>query len=121
MDQSNKIKRLYLSVPLLAVGALLSQIDFTIIWRYFAWTNQTLAMIVLWTGAVYMYRNFKGKMYYLIAAIPATFMSVVTTTYILQAKEGLQLPTSISYPAGFVFAALFLFLFLRVTVMRKNA
>ena len=121
LDQSNKTKRLYLSVPLLAVGGLLSQINFTIVWRYFAWTNQTLAMIVLWTGAVYMYRKFKGSKAYLVAAIPATFMSVVTTTYILQAKEGLQLPTTISYPMGFVFAAIFLFLFLRVTVLRKES
>ena len=121
LDQGNKIKRLYLSVPLLTVGALLSQIDFDIIWRYFAWSNQALAMIVLWTGAVYMYRTFKGKMYYLIAVIPAAFMSVVTTTYILQAEEGLQLPTFISCPMGFVFAAIFLALFLRVTVFRKTA
>ncbi|MDD6397860.1 MAG: carbon starvation CstA family protein [Anaerovibrio sp.] len=120
LEQGNKIKRLYLAAPLLAVGGLLSQVNFTIVWRYFAWTNQTLAMIVLWTGAVYMYRKFKGSKAYLMAMIPATFMSVVTTTYILQAKEGLQLPTSISYPAGFVFAALFLFLFLRVTVLRKD-
>lgn len=121
LDQSNKTKRLYLAVPLLAVGGLLSQINFTIVWRYFAWTNQTLAMIVLWTGAVYMYRKFKGSKAYLVAAIPATFMSVVTTTYILQAKEGLQLPTTVSYPMGFVFAAIFLFLFLRVTVLRKES
>ena len=121
LDQSNKTKRLYLAVPLLAVGGLLSQVNFTIVWRYFAWTNQTLAMIVLWTGAVYMYRKFKGSKAYLVAAIPATFMSVVTTTYILQAKEGLQLPTTISYPMGFVFAAIFLFLFLRVTVLRKES
>ncbi|MDD3115103.1 MAG: carbon starvation CstA family protein [Anaerovibrio sp.] len=120
LDQSNKLKRVYLSVPLLAIGGLLSQINFAVIWRYFAWTNQTLAMIVLWTGAVYMYRKFKGRRVYLIAAIPAVFMSVVTTTYILQAKEGLQLSTAVSYPAGFVFAALFLFLFLRITILRKE-
>ena len=120
MDQVASSKRLVLAIPLLGIGALLSQMDFSIIWRYFSWTNQTLAMIVLWTGAVYLYRTYKGSMSYLIAAVPATFMSVVTTTYILQAKEGLQLPTSITYPAGFVFAALFLFLFLRVTVMRKE-
>lgn len=120
LDQSNKMKRLTLAVPLLAVGGILSQVDFNIVWRYFAWTNQTLAMIVLWTGAVYIYRKFPGNMAWLIAAVPATFMSVVTTTYILQAKEGLQLSTDISYPAGFCFAALFLFLFLRITVFRKN-
>ncbi|MBQ5732604.1 MAG: carbon starvation protein A, partial [Selenomonadaceae bacterium] len=110
-----------IAIPMFLIAVGLRFIDFNILWRYFAWTNQTLAMIVLWTGAVYMYRKFKGSKAYLIAAIPATFMSVVTTTYILQAKEGLQLSTSISYPAGFVFAAIFLFLFLRVTVLKKES
>ena len=113
-------KRLMLAVPILGIGAILSQIDFTIVWRYFSWTNQTLAMIVLWTGAVYIYRTFKGKGW-LVAAIPATFMSAVTTTYILQAPEGFQLPTSITYPVGIVFGILFLLLYLRVTVMRGPA
>ena len=57
----------------------------------------------------------------LVAVIPALFMSVVTTTYILQAKEGLQLSTSITYPAGLVFAVIFLVLFLKATVMKKSA
>ena len=113
-------KRLMLAVPILGIGAILSQIDFTIVWRYFSWTNQTLAMIVLWTGAVYIYRTFKGKGW-LVAAIPAFFMSAVTTTYILQAPEGFQLPTSITYPVGIVFGILFLLLYLRVTVMRGPA
>ena len=55
-----------------------------------------------------------------IAAIPATFMSVVTTTYILQAGEGLRLPTSVSYPAGVVFAVVFLFLYLKSTFWSRS-
>ncbi len=108
-------KRLAFAIPLLAVGGALSQINFNIVWRYFSWTNQTLAMIVLWTGAVYLYRKMDSKTVSLIAAIPATFMSVVTTTYILQAGEGLRLPTSVSYPAGVVFAVIFLLLYLKST------
>ena len=77
-------------------------------------------MIVLWTGAVYLYQKLDNKMVSLMAAVPAAFMSVVTTTYILQAKEGLQLPTSITYPAGFVFAAVFTFFFLKATFMRAS-
>ncbi|MDO8952478.1 MAG: carbon starvation CstA family protein, partial [Draconibacterium sp.] len=37
--------RLFVSVPLFAVGLLLTQMDFSVIWRYFAWSNQTLAMV----------------------------------------------------------------------------
>ncbi|MFA6784996.1 MAG: carbon starvation protein A, partial [Sphaerochaeta sp.] len=52
MDQKGIKNRLILAIPLLGIGFALNFIDFTIIWRYFAWSNQTLATIVLWTGAV---------------------------------------------------------------------
>lgn len=121
VPQQAWVKRLTFAIPLLAIGGALSQVNFGIIWRYFSWTNQTLAMIVLWTGAIYLYRKLDNKMISWMAAAPATFMSVVTTTYILQAKEGLQLPTSVTYPAGFVFAAVFLALFLKATFLNKSA
>ena len=120
MQQKEWGKRLPLAIPLLAIGGALSQINFNIVWRYFSWTNQTLAMIVLWPGAVYLYRRMDNKMVSLIAAVPATFMSVVTTTYILQAGEGLQLSTSVSYPAGVVFAVIFLLLYLKSTFWSKS-
>ncbi|MBQ1918027.1 MAG: carbon starvation protein A, partial [Schwartzia sp.] len=82
-------------------------------WRYFSWTNQTLAMIVLWTGAVYLHKTIKDSKAWLMAAIPAAFMSAVTFTYIIQAKEGLQLGTNISYPAGLAFAVICIVLFAR--------
>ena len=70
-------------------------------------------MIVLWTGAVYLYEMKKDSKAWLIAAIPAAFMSAVTSTYIIQAKEGLQLGTNISYPAGLAFAVVCIILFAR--------
>ena len=120
LEQVKNTSRLYLAVPLIAVGAILSQMNFAIIWRYFAWTNQTLAMFVLWAGAVYLYKEHPEKPYCWMAAIPATFMAVVTFTYILQAPEGLKLPVSISYPAGFVFGAICLFLFVKNTFMSRK-
>ena len=120
IDQKATTKRLAVAVPLLLIGAMLSQIEFSIIWRYFSWTNQTLAMIVLWTGAVYLYKKFPEGKKYLISAIPATFMSVVTFTYILQAEEGFGLATSITYPADIVFAIVCVILFARATVMKKQ-
>lgn len=113
MDQKPSSKRLMLAVPILGIGAILSQMDFNIIWRYFSWTNQTLAMIVLWTGAVYLFRKKPGTKSYLIPAIPATFMSAVSCTYILQAPEGFQMSPSITYPAGIVFAIICVALFVR--------
>ncbi|MCR5176372.1 MAG: carbon starvation protein A [Anaerovibrio sp.] len=111
VSQNKALKRLLFAVPLLGIGGILSQMNFDIIWRYFSWTNQTLAMIVLWTGATYLYRTKKGSKAWLMAAIPATFMSAVTCTYILQAKEGLQLGTAISYPVGIIFAVVCVVLF----------
>ncbi|WP_035165221.1 carbon starvation CstA family protein, partial [Caloranaerobacter azorensis] len=55
--QSEIKKRLMLAIPLFAVGFTLTRIDFGIIWRYFAWSNQTLAMIVLWASAAYLIIN----------------------------------------------------------------
>ena len=51
LDQTNKLKRLYIALPVFALGVALSFIDFNIIWRYFGWSNQTLADIMLWTAA----------------------------------------------------------------------
>ena len=54
IDQSNFKKRLAVTIPLLAAGALLTQVDFNVVWRYFSWSNQTLAMITLWAAAAYL-------------------------------------------------------------------
>ena len=101
LDQKPIKNRLIITIPLLGIGAALTQVDVTVIWRYFSWSNQTLAMISLWVAAVYLASK-KGK--YLIAAIPATFMSAVSCTYILMAPEGFKLSAGVSYPVGIVFA-----------------
>jgi carbon starvation protein CstA len=80
MSQESIKNRLILSIPILAIGFALNFIDFTIIWRYFAWSNQTLATIVLWTGAVYLHRANRSHW---MASLPAAFMTAVVTTYIL--------------------------------------
>lgn len=108
--QGQAKSRILLSIPLFAVGFLLTRIDFNIIWRYFAWSNQALATIVLWTTAVYLVKN--RKLHW-IATIPATFMTAVSVTYILQAPEGFKLSTSISYPVGIITAlAVVIFFFI---------
>ena len=86
-----------ISIPLFLVGYLLTRIDFSIIWRYFAWANQTLGMFVLWTITVYLAQE---KKLYWITLIPAVFMTAVTTNYILYAPEGFALPANSAYPIG---------------------
>lgn len=94
-------KRLTLAIPLFVIAFGLTRIDFNIIWRYFAWSNQTLAMIVLWAAAAYLVKN--GKSHWM-TSIPATFMTAVSVTYLLQAPEGFKLSTTIAYPVGVVIA-----------------
>jgi carbon starvation protein CstA len=89
--------RLFVSIPLFAIGLLLTQMDFSVIWRYFAWSNQTLAMIVLWTITIYLAQQRK---FYWITLLPALLMTAVTSTYLLFAPEGFSLSKEISYPVG---------------------
>jgi len=84
-------------------------LDFAIIWRYFGWSNQTLATIVLWTAGMYMV-SIRKKHW--IATVPATFMTAVCTSYILIAPEGFKLSQSISYPVGIVAAIVAMIIFL---------
>jgi carbon starvation protein CstA len=95
--------RLMISVPLFVIGFLLTKIDFSIIWRYFAWSNQTLAMIVLWTITVYLARE---KKLYWITLLPAVFMTTVTVSYLLFAPEGFGFPLVYSVSTGAVLAGL---------------
>ena len=104
LDQKKIANRLIITMPLLAVSAVLMQLNFNVLWRYFSWSNQTLAMISLWVATSYMLKNAKKKAYAFITALPATFMSAVSMTYILMAPEGFKLPAKVGYPAGIVFA-----------------
>ncbi len=105
LDQKHIRNRLIITLPLLAAGAVLTQLDFNVLWRYFSWSNQTLAMIALWVATAYLLKTRPGQFTSLLTALPATFMSAVSMTYILMAKEGFRLSANIGYPVGIVFAA----------------
>ncbi len=109
-SQKEVVNRLVIAVPLFLIGAVLSQVDFNIIWRYFGWANQTLAALVLWSGAAYLYRN--GRFHW-IASIPATVMTAATISYICFMKGlGFGLPINVSnmIGAGIAVAAIALFI-----------
>ncbi|MCR5329655.1 MAG: carbon starvation protein A [Lachnospiraceae bacterium] len=105
LDQRKIRNRLIITIPLLAVGAMLTQMDFNVLWRYFSWSNQTLAMIALWVATAYLVRESKKRFASLITALPAAFMSAVSMTYILMADEGFGLGQAVAYPVGICFAA----------------
>jgi carbon starvation protein CstA len=105
--------RLYITIPLFVAGFLLTQMDFAVIWRYMAWSNQTLATIVLWAITVYLALNRK---FYWIMLIPAIFMTSVVTTYLFVAPEGLSMDVVTGTIIGIsvsLIAAMFFFLWLK--------
>ena len=69
------------------------------IWRYFAWTNQTLAVFTLWALTVFLARS---KKLYIVTLIPALFMTAVCSTYIFVAPEGLGMGVAVSQAIGIV-------------------
>ena len=117
MNQTGIKERLILAVPVFAIGFGLTFVDFNVIWRYFAFSNQALATIVLWTAAMYMVHQNKSHWF---TTVPATFMTAVCSTYILMAPEGLGLSSAIAYPAGAAISIATLFWFIS-TVSRKKA
>lgn len=117
IKQEGMRSRFLIAVPLFAVGIALCFIDFAIIWRYFAWSNQTLATIVLWTSAVYLANQMK---FHWIASLPAMFMTAVVTSYILVAPEGFRLSEAIGIPVGILTAVLVMAFFLGKTYAKGN-
>ena len=130
IDQESYAGRLKLCIPVLGIGAILGFgntlgfIDYQVIWRYFSWSNQTLAMLVLWTGAMYLAMEKKN---FWICAAPATFMSAVSITYFCMAGECLgMIPffknnTTVAYPVGIIVAVAFLALFLSKSKKYRTA
>ena len=121
LDQKSIKNRLIITIPLLGIGALLTQLDFNVLWRYFSWSNQTLAMVSLWVATSYLIRTNKNKISSLLTAIPASFMSAVSLTYILLADEGFRLSTTIAYPCGIVFAAVLFVIYLVLMIRHRSA
>ena len=135
LDQRPIPKRLMIALPLFLCVFGMVFVDFEKVWRYFAWTNQTLAMFTLWAGTVWLYKNEvesrKSKVEslkryrfgYLIALIPALFMTMVSVSYILIAPEGFHLPVElrwIGYAVAAVVTCTLLILFARWAKKQDN-
>lgn len=110
-DQAPILKRLAVAVPIFAVTAAIMMIDFNVLWRYFAWCNQTLAMVTLWAITVYLRR--KGKPY-IVSLLPAILMSAVAVSYLLAAPtpEGFGLGQEIAVGSGITVAFMLTSLFM---------
>jgi len=96
-DQTPLKNRLLTAIPLFALGIFITQIDFAVLWRYMAWSNQTLSVFLFWTITAYLIS--RGRNFW-VALIPALFMTAVCVSYILFAPEGFSLSLIVSLAAA---------------------
>ena len=93
INQKKLISRLKIAFPLFLISFALTFVDFSLIWRYFAWLQLIVAISVLLSGTVYLIQK---KKHYMITLIPSIICILISFGYILQAPEGLRLPAMIA-------------------------
>lgn len=86
LDTTDMKSAIIITGVLIAFVIILASMDFTVLWNYFSWLNQTLACIVLWTATVFLLKTARKKLYSLITAIPAIFMTSVVSSFALHSK-----------------------------------
>ena len=87
LEQKTLAKRLIIAVPLFVVGYIVSKVDFSILWRYFTWANQTTAMVMLWTAAAYLYRYNK---FHWVCTNPCGILSVLYVSLTLHTTKSVS-------------------------------
>lgn len=110
IDQTKKRNRFGLSgilcviILVLLLFSKLNAEGFSILWRYFAWSNQTIAIFAFALITVYLY---KAKKPWWISLIPGMFYAFIVSTYIFNAKIGFNIPITIAYVMGVIFAGVY--------------
>lgn len=117
--------RLIISIPLFILASFLlwyniaDEDGFNVIWRYFGWANQTLAVFMLWTATAYLVK-YSGGMSFMLTLLPAAFMTAVCVTYLCVAKIGLNLPVTWNWYIGISTFVLSLAVFSILYMRRKQ-
>ncbi len=109
LSQKGILKRLWICIPLFVAGFIITLLPFEVVWRYFAWANQTLSVVSLWAFTVYLQR--RGTNFYL-TLIPALFMTFITSAYLLTSGEmfGVDYAVGVSVAGAVTAAVLLLFI-----------
>lgn len=117
VPQKKIMSRIWIAAPIFIVSIILTNMDFTLLWRYFNWANQSTAMIALWIGAMYL---FIGGRNYWIAVLPAIFMTMTVSTYIINAPIGLNMSMNISLIISVIITVLITLLFFNAAKKRRS-
>ena len=84
VEQRAISRRFMIALPLFAIGVVLLFVDFDVVWRYFAWTNQAMSVVTLWVIVVYL-RKFKCNIW--VALPPAVFMTYICTSFVFVSNQ----------------------------------
>ena len=96
-DQKPIRNRLLVCLPIFVIAFFFCKVDFSTAWNYLGIANQTLAALVLWTGAAYLVKN--GKWHWM-CSVPAAFLTFICASFIIVSPIGFQLPSIIGYIVG---------------------
>ena len=110
INQEKLVSRVKLALPLFIVSFLVTFVDFSLIWRYFAWAQLIIATAVLFAATVYLIQN---KRHYIVTLLPAIVCTLITFGYILQAPEGLGLPSVTANVISVIATAVITIIFIR--------
>ncbi len=98
-DQRPIYKRLVVSLPLFTIGVLIASVDFDIIWRYFAWSNQALSVITLWMITAWLMRKHSKVVF--LSLIPAIIMTYVCSSFVFVSNQFVGMgATDVAYLYG---------------------
>jgi carbon starvation protein CstA len=111
----SKDKRIAIGITLVAAFIMIALclLDFQSLWYYMSWLNQTLACFTLWTCTAFLLKVTKRRIYSLITAIPAMFMTLVVSSFIMNWSRGLNLDYEIAMVIGAIVTIVLAFFYLR--------
>ncbi len=119
-ERSKKMVSLAVASLLMVFIVLLCMLDFSVLWNYSSWLNQTIATIVLWTATMFILKALKKRWYSLITALPAMFMTTIVTSFILHWRQGLGLDYDLSIILGLLITLCTFVVYLRVLINTKS-
>ena len=112
-DRSDRKLSVGIALVMLLLVAALCMMDFSVLWEYFSWLNQTLATIVLWTATAFVLVRCRNKWYSLVTALPAAFMTLVVSSFIMHSHLGLSIGYELSIAIGVMMAVVAFAFYLR--------